>query len=209
MRIICLIAAYREERKQLERCIDACIEVGPVVLLGDPTMRGVFFPHVAAASIGIYLHERDKRNALLELARLELAPEPGDWFLTVDPDEGILAPDYFPELVARAGESLPAAPLLRQERNGDIWVMPCKFFRAAVDRYVYLDVAVRWRGSDWLLDPWQAGRGTVLPGWPALIHYRSPRADSPDGFYTDYTKLEEPAVYRDFILDRPEGALYV
>ena len=194
MKIVVLIAAYRENPDQLKRAIEDATRVGVVLVVGDETTPA-FLPGVAGARRGVYQRERAKRNALLDLAEAELTLERDDWFLSLDPDEKLLNGDVLREVLAKVPPDVPYYPIIRQEPDGRLWAMPCKLFRARdydsdiTPRYVYLDTQLVFGLSGWWdLDPRELGRGVLLPGWPGIMHLRSHRADATlmdDRFYSD------------------------
>lgn len=185
MRIITLIAGYRDDPHQIARVAEQGAELGPVVVLCDYQDRTERLTSLVVGipgcvlRFGRYEKERDKRNALLVEAVIHHEPGPQDWYLTLDPDEKLLNGDMLPLLLDRVSPEEISYPLPRLEPNGDIWVMPCKLFRATVTAYSYLDIAVRVSNTWWNLDPWQeqSPHAVVSPGYPMLQHFRSPRAD--------------------------------
>ena len=202
MRLIALVAAYQEPPGQLRACLENLTEAGTVpVVLGDELAHrdSIGIAGVGAARAGLYQKERYKRNALLELARLELEPGPADWFLSVDPDERLYDPlRLLPGILAALPAELPAYPIRRFEPNGKEWAMACKCFRATAPHYEYLDIVISFAEGPgpslpkpWYLDPFEpTWPPRPLPGsWPHLLHLRSARADaaSPDRehFYTE------------------------
>lgn len=196
MRIVTLVAVFREDPDALAETVDQALDVGPVVVLADVSDNiDSWLPLVGKPGVvlerGSYQREREKRNALVSLASDHLGTGPGDWLLVLDPDEGLLAPQALRRLLSEQAPGLPAYPLLRQERDGRIFAMPSKCLRGDVLRYSYLDIGVAWHGESWNLDPLYLGRGSILPGWPGVIHYGSTRANWPtDDFYSE--QVEPP-----------------
>lgn len=198
MRIIPLVAAYREPRHLLEGLMIQLAQHFPqsVVVLDDFAYS---FPTGTIIRRGNWHRERPKRNALLELARMELEPTDQDWLLSIDPDERLVGVAGLSALLEQVPQDQPAYPLLRQERDGRVWALPCKLFRGSAIAYAYLDTHVVFSppgepgpSRTWNLDPYQiADRGIVLPGWPSLIHLGGRRvvglaeAQQRAGFYTE------------------------
>lgn len=200
MQIITLIAAHHDRAEDIRRLLDLTEPLGPAVVVGtsgDGSLAAVAGRQVTYQH-GYWSHERQKRNDLLQLARSAYNPGEGDWLLSLDPDEtltGDLA--ALPLLLDRFKVELPGYPVTRMEPNGELWATPSKLLRGDVDGYSYLDVGVRWHGRTWNLDPWRFGRGTALPGWPALLHFRSERADtaSSNGYYEESFAFEPDLHY--------------
>lgn len=201
--IVGLVAAYQEDAHELALVIanlrQAC---GHVIVLADPAddPPALFSNdwHRVTWATGVYAHERDKRNALLHLAKARSIGR-GDWLLSLDSDERLVFPWELGPLLARFRNDLPAYPLPRVEPDGVITLAPCKLLCGDVDRFVYLDYGVEWRGESWDLDPITVPGHRALIGWPHVVHYGSARADRPDldGFYTEEAPLTAGRRYFD------------
>jgi len=192
MRVITLVACYRDRPAQVERLVSEALDLGPVCVMLDSddldaaTLAAVSQPGVTLRH-GRYRREREKRDALLRVALLEHEPAPSDWLLSLDPDERLNNPEALPMILEQLpGEQL-FHPILRSEPDGTLWEMPSKLVSGAARRVSYLDTGVGFEGAgNWNLDPYRLGPGEVVPGWPSITHFRSARADRPeDEFYTD------------------------
>lgn len=201
--IVALIAAHEEDPRQLARAIGSVRRVCETVVVlaspdDDPPNR--FFPrdwqgvHWITGTFG---NEREKRNALLHAAAGIARPGKFSWYLTIDPDELLIDSAWLELLLERIPEELPAYPLPRLEPDGTITVIPAHLFRGDVQRYVYLDVGIEWRDQTWDLDPLVLNQSArMLPGWPTVVHYGSPRADkTDDGWYSEPTAIEYDRSY--------------
>lgn len=190
VRINTLIAAYRENPRELERVIEDALQLGPVYVLADAgdydqQLLSIVGQVGVTFAIGSYGREREKRQALLQMALNERTMR-DEWFLVLDPDEKLSNGDVLPLLLDRLPADQLFYPLLRVEPHGEVWEMPCKLFRNAKPAYAYLDVGIRFGSGLWNLDPWHVGKRPLVPGWPLVTHYASPRANrDPHGFYSD------------------------
>lgn len=210
--IVTLIAAYRDDPKQLERIIDIGLSLGPVCVAATdnpPPLQLVGAPGLHWMN-GNWDSERDKRNALLGMAKHHgIGRE--DWLLTLDADEKLLNPEMLQLQLDRVPAGQLFYPLIRVEPRGEVWEMPCKLFRCASPTYIYLDVGVRFGSINVNLDPWHVGKRATVDGWPIVAHYGSPRAATdPEHFYSEKDPPPDfQLTYKDWRQDREHPGGYV
>jgi hypothetical protein len=201
VKIVCLIATWRDGTLLAKACASAAPYVDKVIVL-DGGYQGVVQEHQAwstdeemlaahgvdekvhiAQLEGLWSDEVEKRNALLDLGRLTAEAEEDEpiWALVLDADEELVNGDELAEWIERAwpasGQAIGVIGLQRIEPDGDSYWAPSRLF--------HLTASTKYAGPSHVLTSDEYGKVSLAhqrypsdPGrMPYVLHHWNERPE--------------------------------